>query len=142
MADNEPIVIDKYCSSMDILPTLSNLFGLTYDSRLMMGRDILSDSPPLVMFSNKSWITDRAMYNAQTGSLSAFHPEDTIPDTYIQMINEQVSQKFTFSTYILDYDYYRHLFPEGYAQPQIEPQSSRQTDEQTNEQTDASAALQ
>ncbi len=142
MAENEPIVIDKYCSSMDILPTLSNLFGLTYDSRLMMGRDILSDSPPLVMFSNKSWITDRAMYNAQTGSLSAFHPEDTIPDTYIQMINEQVSQKFTFSTYILDYDYYRHLFPEGYAQPQIEPQSGRQTDEQTNEQTDASAALQ
>lgn len=124
MAENDPIVIDKYCSSMDILPTLSNLFGLEYDSRLMMGRDILSDSPPLVMFSNKSWITDRAMYNAQTGSITAFQAEDTIPDTYVQMINEQISQKFTFSTYILDYDYYRHLFPEGYAQTQSEAQTN------------------
>jgi phosphoglycerol transferase MdoB-like AlkP superfamily enzyme len=42
------IVIDEPCSSLDILPTLSNLFGLEYDSRLLMGQDILSDAEPLV----------------------------------------------------------------------------------------------
>ena len=41
---NEPIPVDKVCSSIDILPTVSNLLGLEYDSRLLVGRDILSDS--------------------------------------------------------------------------------------------------
>mgnify|MGYP000568022791 CR=1 FL=1 len=48
----EPVYVDKYCSSLDLLPTLSNLFGLEYDSRLMMGSDILSDEPALVIFAN------------------------------------------------------------------------------------------
>ena len=38
----EPIEVDTYCSTVDILPTLLNLFGLNYDSRLLAGRDILS----------------------------------------------------------------------------------------------------
>ena len=48
----KPVEVDKYCSSLDIAPTLSNLFGLEYDSRLMMGTDILSDQPGMVIFSN------------------------------------------------------------------------------------------
>ncbi|HBT65484.1 MAG TPA: sulfatase, partial [Ruminococcaceae bacterium] len=60
----KPVTIEKPCSSLDIIPTLSNLFGLEFDSRLLMGRDILSDAPPLVIFSNRSWITDKARYNA------------------------------------------------------------------------------
>ena len=30
----EPVQVEKYCSSLDIMPTLANLFGLEYDSRL------------------------------------------------------------------------------------------------------------
>ncbi|MFW6030151.1 MAG: LTA synthase family protein [Halanaerobiales bacterium] len=48
------IEVNKLSSSVDILPTLSNLFGLEYDSRTMIGRDILSDSTPLVIFKNHS----------------------------------------------------------------------------------------
>ena len=33
-----------------------------------MGTDILSDSRPLVIFSNRSWITDYAQYNSKSGS--------------------------------------------------------------------------
>lgn len=40
----------KYCYDVDILPTISNLLGLEYDSRLMVGQDILSDSEQLVCF--------------------------------------------------------------------------------------------
>src|SRR5690606_8569400 len=50
----EPVTIDKPASSLDILPTLLNLFGLEYDSRLLMGRDLFSDSPPLVILDRKS----------------------------------------------------------------------------------------
>ncbi len=59
----EPIHIDKVCSSVDILPTLLNLFGLEYDSRLLSGKDILSNSPGIVLFSNQSFITDEGRYS-------------------------------------------------------------------------------
>lgn len=36
--------IDTPCSSIDITPTLLNLFGYDYDSRLLTGRDILDNS--------------------------------------------------------------------------------------------------
>ncbi len=109
MAD-EPVQVDKYCSSMDILPTISNLFGLEYDSRLLIGRDILSDSTPLVIFSNKSWITNKAFYNSQTGEVTPVKEGDTVSDAYVQAIHQQVADKFTFSRYILDYNYYEYLF--------------------------------
>ena len=36
----DPEIITKPASSLDILPTLSNLMGVEYDSRLLMGQDI------------------------------------------------------------------------------------------------------
>ena len=33
----EPVRVEKLCSSLDVMPTLANLFGLEYDSRLMAG---------------------------------------------------------------------------------------------------------
>ena len=39
----DAIEIDKVGSQIDVLPTLLNLFGIEYDSRLIVGKDILSD---------------------------------------------------------------------------------------------------
>lgn len=104
------IIIDEPSSSLDILPTLSNLFGLTYDSRLMMGRDILSDSEPLVILSNRSFITDKVMYNSATGESINLTDEELHPD-YIKNINAIIKNKFTVSSTISKMDYYRYVFP-------------------------------
>lgn len=53
----EPVQVDKVCCQVDILPTISNLLGLEYDSRMLSGTDILSDSTPLVAFNSGSWLT-------------------------------------------------------------------------------------
>ncbi len=50
----EAVVVDTPCSAIDILPTVSNLFGLEYDSRLLMGTDVLSDTRPLVILNGVS----------------------------------------------------------------------------------------
>ncbi len=55
----EPVKVDKISSSLDLLPTMLNLFGVEFDSRLLMGRDLLSDSSPLVIYSNRSFITEK-----------------------------------------------------------------------------------
>lgn len=104
----EPVVVDKPCESLDIIPTLSNLFGLDYDSRLLMGQDILSDSPGLVVFSNRSFMTDWGRYDSKTDT---FTPNQgiSVPSGYaLGMINE-VKDMFSYSVKILENDYYSKL---------------------------------
>ena len=107
MKDN--IVIEEPCSSLDILPTLSNLFGLEYDSRLLMGRDILSDAEPLVILSNHSFLTDKVKFNSTTGEVISL-TQGALPENYISNLNKTVNNKFTVSKSILKEDYYRYLF--------------------------------
>lgn len=107
----EPEVIDTPCSHLDLLPTLSNLFGLEFDSRLYMGRDIFSDAEPLVCFRNRSWITDKAMYNAATGEVTCL-TDSPVTDEYITAIQTEVNNRFTVSSRILEYDYWNILFGE------------------------------
>ena len=104
----KPVEIDKVCSSLDIIPTLSNLMGLEYDSRLLMGRDIFSDAEPLVMFSDRSFITDKAFYNAKTNEVTSFTGEN-VESSYIKETAETVILKFKYSAMILDTDYYRKV---------------------------------
>lgn len=104
----EPVIIDEPCSSLDIIPTISNLMGLEYDSRLLMGRDIMSDSEPLVLFSNRSWITDKATYNSTTGEFK-LENNNIVNDEYKKNISEKVNAKFKYSTLILDKNYYAIL---------------------------------
>ncbi len=103
----KPVEVDKYCASLDIIPTLSNLMGLEYDSRLLMGKDILSDSEQLVLFSDRSWITDKALFNVKTGEVISFTNENT--DKYIEEIEKIVKDKFKYSAMILESDYYKIL---------------------------------
>lgn len=109
----EPVTVEKYCSSLDIAATLSNLFDLPYDSRLYIGQDILSDAPGLVMFLDRSYITDDYMYDANTGSITYLTDEE-ISEEEIEATSQEVSQLFRYASMIIEYDYYGYLFPEGF----------------------------
>lgn len=106
----EPTTITKPASSLDILPTLSNLMGIEYDSRLLMGRDIFSDSMPLVTFLNKSFITDKGKYNAVTGKFIANDGVE-VDAEYVEYVKSLVQAKFYYSTKILDHNYYKKILP-------------------------------
>lgn len=97
--------IDKVGSQIDVLPTVLNLFGIEYDSRLLVGRDILSDSEGLAIMSNRSWVSDKGTYYA--GSRK-FVPKDgvEVDDDYVRNINNAVSNAFTMSNYIISYNYH------------------------------------
>ena len=107
----EPIVIDKYAYQLDALPTVLNLFGIEYDSRLLMGTDILSDSDPLIIFNDRSWITDKGRYNAVSKKFTSFG--ESVSNEYIEKINAIVSNKYSMSANILDKNYYKHVFKEN-----------------------------
>ena len=111
-AMEEPVTVDKFCSSLDVMPTLANLFGLEYDSRLLAGRDILSDAPGLVMFFNYNFLSEEGAYLAGE---DVFTPWDGgEPDLdYVGEVLEDMRQRSSYSAMILDKDYYRVLFSPG-----------------------------
>ena len=67
LKDMDPIVVSEPSYSVDILPTLLNLFGVEYDSRLLVGQDLLSpDRDGLVIWPDYSWRTAKGTYYALT----------------------------------------------------------------------------
>ncbi len=95
----------KYCSSLDILPTMLNMLGVEYDSRLLMGKDIFSDSDDLVIFSDRSFITNKGRYN----ELAETYTGQTVASDYISDMQTEIYHKFRYSRLILENDFYRHL---------------------------------
>lgn len=112
----EPVSIDKVCCQVDILPTLSNLLGLEFDSRLLEGSDILSDSEGLVIFSSKSWQTDLGFYNSYSGLFTPAEGSSmnsTETESYVQAMNTAVDYKLQATTLIQDTNYYSLILPDS-----------------------------
>ena len=107
-AMEEPVVVDKLCSSLDILPTVLNLMGIDYDSRLLIGRDILSDAPALVIFADSSFISDACFYQATTQMVTP-RIAGPIDWGYVNEILTAIANKFRVSAAVLDLDYYASL---------------------------------
>ena len=104
-----PEIRNEPNSILDLLPTLSNLFGLAFDSRLYMGRDMFGDATPLVIFPDRSWITDQATCNVSSG-VYATQGEIPCDDDYVNSISTEVDNRFTVSGRILDFNYWKLLF--------------------------------
>ncbi len=106
----DPIVIDEPVSSIDILPTLSNLFGVEFDSRLLPGRDVFSNASPLVFNLTYDWISDKGTYLAASDT---FTPKDTktiVPEGYVEKTKEKVANKIAYCKGFNNTDYFAHLF--------------------------------
>jgi len=100
--------VSKYTSSLDLLPTILNLFGVEYDSRLLIGKDIFSSSDDLVIFNNKSWITNKGRYDYLKKKFEPFNDE-IVSNDYINEIISIVDMKFQMSKLLIKKDYYKTL---------------------------------
>ena len=124
----EPVEVNVPCSSIDIVPTICNLFGLEYDSRLYSGRDVFatnyeadeaSTCMPLVVFANtgygNSWITAAGTYEASTGT---FTPNEgvTVDEGYVAAVSQLVQAKYTYAKQMIQQNYYQVLLDSGVAE--------------------------
>lgn len=109
LEENEPIVVSAPTTSLDILPTLSNLFGTEFDSRLFPGRDVFSDAEAIAFNSNYDWKTEYGTYFA---SKAKFVPAEgvEVPEGYVDRMKAIVRNKIRYCTMALDNDYFRYLF--------------------------------
>ena len=106
----DPVVVSDPSYSVDILPTLLNLYGIPFDSRLLAGRDCLSDAEGLVIWPDYSWRTSRGTYLALENRFLPADGTEAPDEAYLQKMKAIVRNKMTFSTSVLDLDYYNYLF--------------------------------
>ena len=156
--------VSEPVSSLDILPTVSNLFGVEFDSRLLPGRDVFAENTePLVFWNNRSWVTAEGKYDTRKGK---FYPplqeaeaamtatpgemeeeqtaEEMTPER-MEEINALVENKILMCSQILKLDYYGLIFgpdesedrqEEIWALIQNESAEHSQSEETTSMQTD------
>ena len=110
LEDMDPIVVDTPTSSLDILPTLSNLFGTEYDSRLMPGRDVFSNTPALVYNVLYDWKTEYGTYLASTNTFTPVSDDIVLPEGYVEQIKAIVRNRIRYSAAVLNTDYMGRLF--------------------------------
>ncbi len=119
----EPVRVSEYCSTVDILPTVLNLLGYTYDSRLLAGRDVLSENVEHVaVLSDGSFIGDGFSYDA---SKASFKCEGEEAERKAKEAYEDIEKQFRVSTQILNCDYYSFVFGEssdneGFVDPSVQ----------------------
>ena len=103
------LVVDEPTWCMDILPTLSNLFGVEYDSRLLIGRDVFSEQTPLVFWPmTYSWKTDKGLYNGNKGTFTPVEGVE-VPEGYVDEISAAVRNKVMYSRGVQWYNYYGEI---------------------------------
>ncbi len=95
--------------SADVLPTVYNLFGIDYDSRLFTGKDILSNDFGIAVLSDRSWITEDGIYNASHNNFKMINEVD---NNYVDNINQLISNRLNISREIIENDYYSNLIVE------------------------------
>lgn len=111
----EPVLVEKACGSMDLIPTLLNLFGFSYDSRMYAGKDIFSSDEGMVIFNDRSFVTDGVINPKKEEPIWLKNEDgtDIIPDdekeTYLSEKKQEVKNRYQFSAYILQENYYQDI---------------------------------
>ena len=106
-SDTKGKKIDKYSSNIDILPTILNMFGINYDSRVIIGKDIMSNSDGIIIFNDRSFLTDQGFYNEKTNEFST--TKTKIDKGYIKEKRIEAFNKTNISSMILETNYYESL---------------------------------
>lgn len=111
----ESVNVETACSAIDILPTVSNLFGLEFDSRLMMGTDILSGTDPIVILNCEQgpywmWITSYGEYHKSGFRLNEkYEVDENQLAAYIKSINAKAANMKSYGFQMIKMDYYKYL---------------------------------
>ena len=106
--EGKNIEVNEPTYSLDILPTISNLFGVEYDSRLLVGRDVFSDTEPIVLWYDHTWKTEKGCYDSSTGKFTPAEGVE-VEEGYVDRISAIVSNKIYYSREVQKMDYFQIL---------------------------------
>jgi phosphoglycerol transferase MdoB-like AlkP superfamily enzyme len=95
----------EYMSSIDILPTIANLFGLNMNYRYIFGRDVFSEQNHIVVFPDLSFVSKDFEYDALTESYRILN--ETYTSDELSALSSIFITKYRYNILILDNDYFK-----------------------------------
>lgn len=93
-ADLESVQVDKVTSSLDVLPTVANLFGLDTTGAFLAGHDALGDQGGYVFFADGSWFDGQTYWSSNSS------------DGGNEARTAEINRITTLSNRVLSGDYY------------------------------------
>ena len=109
----QPVSVKEYCCNVDILPTILNLWGFEYDSRMLSGTDVFSDGTHVAVLADRSFMTDKVWFDANKAKATYLVEESEVPENYVEQMNQLVATRFSLASDILNSAYYNYLFEKG-----------------------------
>jgi lipoteichoic acid synthase len=94
---------NRYMSSLDILPTISNLFGLNLNYQHVFGVDVFSNRDAIIKFSNLSFKSRDFFYNSLTEVYSIENDAMTLEE--LKFLEQQLITDYRYNTLFLEYDF-------------------------------------
>lgn len=103
--DMEHQVIDKYCTALDILPTLMNLWGIDYNDEYAFGHDILDDEYRGFCFdANGNYWNNDFYFNSTNNAIATYNGYSE--DSAREIVND-FNKKREVCKEILKIDYFK-----------------------------------
>lgn len=103
--DCEAVTIDKYCTCLDLLPTIANLWGFEYDHKLVFGEDILDREYAGWCFdANGNYWNSQFRYDVLTGRVEVL---DGILEAEARELVAAFDRKRDICNKILKIDYFK-----------------------------------
>ena len=100
---------NQYSTYVNLTPTLANLFGVEYDSRIYLGSDLLSkEYESIAIFADSSWKNEVGYYSSSTNSMK-YYTEKEYTDEEILAINEDIELKLKMSSAAIKNNYFSYL---------------------------------
>jgi len=98
--DITPTKIDKLNSTLDILPTIADLFGLDYNPNIYFGESIFNeDYKELIIFQDKTWYDGNIYYKGQ---------DDSYDKNYVEQINKYAIDLLNLGGKVIETDYFSY----------------------------------
>lgn len=98
-------MIDNYMSTIDVMPTISNLFGLTFDYTKVFGVDVLANKNNFVRFADMSFVSRYYSYDSLSEEYIII--DEYVTPEYLTMMNHQIINDYKYNLLVLQYDYFK-----------------------------------
>ena len=105
----------NHMSTIDVIPTLANLFNLNLPYEMVFGSDVLGDDYNIVRFSNMSYVGEYYSYDSLSEKFTFEYEEayEGIPLTeeekkdILTDIYDNIFEDYSYNLLVLQYDYYK-----------------------------------
>ncbi len=101
-----PGIYQQYFSTIDLMPTIANLFGLNIDYKAAFGNDAFQNDTMVVRFADGSFISSHFRYDSLQEQITLYDNQFT--ETYVKMLQREYLNDYLYNVLILDYDYFNN----------------------------------